>query len=329
MTISVCIAWTAPFDLAGGDLVTQGSPAAAALSRTLQSLRAGNRPPREVIVAVPCDARLRLPQASFPIRKLRMPDDTSPTAIRNALAQEAQGDVLVFLDPQCMVTPTTLDDYATAFARGLRGIVAGELGFLPPDADGAAVDGMQQHPDRPAVPMGPIDLSGEAAGVWGMNWAVKEAELASLGGFDEGYATLSVGEADLARRAAERGMGPRWIAGAGALHQYRSRAVPPLAQIDALLADAAQFHARWGEPAPERWLRAFALMGLIAPAKPGEQQPGQWRKLREPSDADEAMINPPDGQWWPGSAQLVQWLEDRAVVRLDTRGNRPGSGTAA
>lgn len=343
MNISVCIAWATPFDMDGDAYLAQDSRAAQALERTLLSLRLAPRPPREVIVAVAGDVRLRLPQASFPIRRLHLPDGTVPMAIRNAMVEEAQGDVLVFLDPQCLAMPTMIDDYAAA-AMQHRGIMAGEIGFLPPlshvpnkrPARGPAVPDMaaltdeaQQHPDRPMPPAGPVAADGDAAGFWGGNWAIRAADLQQLGGFDQGYHTLSVGEADLARRAVERGMGPRWIGGARALHQYRPRPLPPLEQLDALLADAARFHAHWNEAAPERWLRAFALMGLIGPSKAGDGSAGPWRKLRLPTEADHTLTDPPEGQIWPGSAQLIDWLEDRAVVRLDTRGGRPGSGNAA
>jgi hypothetical protein len=330
--------------MTGDAYAAQESRAVQALEQTLLSLRLSARPPREVIVAVAGDTRLRLPQASFPIRQLRLPAGTGPMAIRNALMHEAQGELLVFLDPQCLATATMMDDYAAAALRQ-RGIMAGEIGFLPPstaqqqdkrsphvlpapDMDALAADA-QAHPDRPAPPSGPVTANGDAAGFWGANWAIRAADLQALGGFDEAYQTLSVGEADLARRAAARGMTPRWIEGATALHQYRPRPLPPLEQLDALLADAAQFHATWDETAPERWLRAFALMGLIAPCRRGDGSSGAWRKLREPTDADHELTNPPEGQIWPGSAQLVEWLENRTVVRLDSRGSRPGSGSAA
>lgn len=343
MNISVCIAWAAPFDLDEDAYLTQDSPAARALERTLLSLRLAPRPPREVIVAVAGDARLRLPQASFPIRRLHLREGAGPMAIRNAMANEVQGDLLVFLDPQCMATPEMMDDYAAA-AMQRRGIIAGEIGFLRPFSDlpnkpgrgGQVAPDMtlltgqaEPHPDRPMPPAGMVAADGDAAGFWGGNWAIRAADLQQLGGFDDAYLTVSVGEADLARRAAERGMGPRWIAGAQALHQYRSRPLPPLAQLDALLEDATLFQSRWDEAAPERWLRAFALMGLIAPNRAGDGASGAWRKLRLPTDADHTLTEPPEGQIWPGSTQLIDWLEDRAVIRLDTRGGRPGSGTAA
>ena len=327
----------------GDAYAAQDNRAVQALERTLLSLRLAARPPREVIVAVAGASRLRLPQASFPIRQLRLPEGTGPMAIRNALMHEAQGDLLVFLDPQCLATPGMLDDYAAAALRQ-RGIMAGEIGFLPPPAmpepdrrgahlplapDMAALAAQAQaHPGRPVPPAGLVTADGDTAGFWGANWAMRAADLQLLGGFDEAFRTLPVGEADLARRAAERGMAPRWIGGAAALHQYCPRSLPPLDQLDPLLADAAQFHATWNEAAPERWLRAFALMGLIAPCRRGDGSSGAWRKLREPTEADRELTAPPAGQVWPASAQLVDWLEDRTVVRLDSRG-RPGSGSAA
>ncbi|WP_121114512.1 glycosyltransferase family 2 protein [Croceibacterium ferulae] len=329
--------------MAGDAYAAQDSRAVQALEQALLSLRLSARPPREVIVAVVGDGRLRLPQASFPIRQIRLPEGTGPMAIRNTLAREAEGDLLLFLDPQCLATATMLDDYAAAAARQ-RGILVGEIDFLPPTAQkpdrrrgggtmmpdlATLAQEAQPHPDRPNPAAGPVAGGGDAAGLWGANWAVRAADLQMLGGFDERYRTLSVGEADLARRAVQHGIGPRWIAGAKALHQYRARPLPPLEQLDALLADAAQFHARWGEAAPERWLRAFALMGLIAPGRPGDGSGAPWRKLREPTEADLALTNPPEGQVWPSSTQLIDWLEDRTVVRLDSRGARPGSGSAA
>jgi len=328
MNISVCILADEP--RAACDRETEAA-LAETISNTIKGLRRSPRPPREVIVAAPMGNRLPLPEASFPVRLVKLAEgDASPMRARNAVARDARGDLLVFLDPSCIPSPAMLDDYAAA-AQRRRGVIAGEVGFLPQGATATGVDFAHfqkvalAHPERPDPAGGTVMQGGDASGFWGLNFAVKATDLKVIGGFDEKYGEAEFGLADFARRAEARGLAPQWIAGAKAFHQFRALAMPPVERLDAILADAGRFQTRWGVPAGESWLRAFTLMGLATPdAARGE---GHWRKLRDPRETDLALARQPDGQVWPGSERLLELLEDRTVLRLDAKG-RSGSAAA-
>ena len=91
--------------------------------------------------------------------------------------------------------------------------------------------------------------------------------------------------------------------------------MPPVHHLDSVLANAHAFEEKWGEPVMEEWLRAFTLMGLI------RREGSVWRKLREPGEADFAITRQQEQQPYASAAQVVRWLEERAVHRLEPSAN--------
>jgi hypothetical protein len=112
------------------------------------------------------------------------------------------------------------------------------------------------------------------------------------------------------------------VRGAAAYHQYHPHHVPPVHHLDEVLANVRRFEEKWGQPTMEQWLRAFTLMGLV------KREGNEWRKLREPTEADFALTRQQEQQPYASGTQVLQWLEERAVRRIGSAG-RNGKSTAA
>jgi len=317
MTISVC---------------TLARGRARHLENLVLGLRRSARPPRELVIAVMQGERYRLPEASFPVRQIVLgePEDDGLCLSRgrNAAAAKASGELLVFLDVDCIPHPSLLDDYARAADRR-QGVFMGEVGYL---ANGAADDGVDfarfeevavRHPERPEPPRHLAERSQDDRAFWSLNFAIHAKDFAAIGGFDEGYAGYGGENGDFARALAANSLPLWWVRGAKAYHQFHPHHVPPVHHLDSVLANARRYQEKWGEPVMEQWLRAFTLMGLV------KREDDGWRKLREPTEADFALTRQQEQQPYASAAQVVHWLEGRAVRRLEPSPNgRNGKSTA-
>lgn len=305
MTISVC---------------TLARGRARHLENLVAGLRYSARPPHELVVAVMQSERYRLPEASFPIRQVVLGDHRGGELWlahgRNAAAAHAGGELLVFLDVDCIPAPSLLDEYASA-AHRRQGVFMGEVGYL---ASGVADDGVDfprfaeaavRHPERPEPPEREVEPSRDAEAFWSLNFAIWAKDFASVGGFDERFTGYGGEDCDFARTLVANKMPLWWVRGAKAYHQFHPHHVPPVHHLDSVLANARLYQEKWGEPAMEQWLRAFTLMGLVRREGDG------WRKLREPNEADFALTRQQEQQPYASAAQVLDWLEERTVRRLE------------
>ena len=301
------------------------------LENLVAGLRQSERPPRELIVAVMQRRRYKLPEASFPIRQVMVTDAASGEAElclargRNAAARAASGDLLVFLDADCIPGPWLLDDYAAAAATH-AGVLIGDVGYLAKGDSDHGVDFARfaatavRHPERPEQREAVAACEGLPP-IWSLNFAITRREFCAVGGFDERYVGYGGEDADFLRTVRERNALVWWLRGATAFHQFHPHHVPPVHHVDAVVANARRYEEKWREPAMEQWLRAFTLMGLVRRDREG------WRKLRDPGEADFAVTRQQELLPCASGAQVLRWLEDRAVRRIDGRPGGPGNAS--
>lgn len=190
-------------------------------------------------------------------------------AARNTGAAAADADLLIFLDVDCIPGPDLVARYQWA-AEQTPGLLAGPVTYLSEGAFGAdtALDELtsldQPHPARPAPPAGQLLSEERYELFWSLSFAVRRAELQSLGGFCEEYVGYGGEDTDLAFLARDRGMPLTWVGGASAWHQYHPVADPPYRHLHDIVSNARVFHRRWGCWPMHGWLRQFADDGLIA-----------------------------------------------------------------
>ncbi len=279
------------------------------LGLTRQSLM-----PTELIVAVMQDTAYDLPDAPFPVRQMMVAGDALPlAAARNAAARAASGEVLIFLDMDCIPAPDLVADYA-GHLTGFDGLLMGEVLYLPggattgdwrsADFDAVAV----RHSDRRGPPAQGIELCNDYRCFWSLNFAMRRDTFLRVGGFHEGYDGYGGEDTDFGKVLSTAGIPIAWIKGGLAHHQYHPHHMPPVHHLDSVVRNAELFEARWGYRTMGHWLHAFRLMGLIddAPGRP-------IRILRQPDADDLALTGQQSHQPYANTTTVIRMLEARAA----------------
>ncbi|MCJ2080301.1 glycosyltransferase family 2 protein [Methylobacterium sp. J-090] len=255
------------------------------------------RPGELVIAWMQPDRAPDLPDPGCPVRHHHVTGEAMPlAAARNRAAEAATGDLLIFLDVDCIPSPGLVGAYRGAAAR-TEGLFLGEVLYLPPGLDpAAATDDAalaslgRAHPARPEVP--PVGLRREAdpGQLWGLSFALPARSWRAAGGMDETYVGYGGEETDLAARLAASGLPTFWVGGARAYHQHHPVHVPPLQHFDAILANATRFRGTHGRWCMAYWLGQFRTAGLIA----WDDDAPAIRVLRRPGAPEIAAALRPD-----------------------------------
>jgi len=254
--------------------------------------------PRELVIAwMQPEPAADLPDPGCPVRHVVVPGEPMPlAAARNRAAQAAAGDLLIFLDVDCIPSSGLVEAYARA-ARETEGLFLGEVLYLAsganalPSLDDAILARLgRAHPARPPVPETGLRREPDAGQLWGLSFALPAQAWRSVGGMDEAYLGYGGEETDLAARLAATGLPTYWVGGARAYHQHHPVHVPPLQHFDSILANAVRFRERHGRWCMTYWLGQFREAGLIA----WDGDTPDLRVLRRPSAPEIAAALRPD-----------------------------------
>lgn len=253
------------------------------LRNVVRGLAQQSCPPVELIIGVMQDKVFEnLPETPFPIHQLLIPSTELPLAqARNQVAAAAIGEVLAFLDVDCIPAPGLIADYASACAPG-AGLMMGEVLYLPAGAtrkewsyDYFASVG-ERHSDRRGPPARGVERCDDYRCFWSLNFAMHKADFEASGGFDERYTGYGGEDTDFGRTLDERDIAINWVKGARVYHQYHPHHMPPVHHLASVVRNAELFAQKWGHRTMEHWLYCFSEMGLI------ENTPQGLRILRAP-----------------------------------------------
>lgn len=242
----------------------------AHLSNLMRGLRHQTKPPAELVIAWMQDVPFAdLPDPGCPVRHVVVPGDPMPlAAARNRAAETARGELLVFLDVDCIPSPTTVENYLKA-AETREGLFLGEVLYLPEGAtdggiDFARLDALGRvHPSKPAVPETGVRQEPNAGELWGLSFALPRERYFRIRGMDETFVGYGGEETDFAARLSASGLPFFWTGGARSYHQHHPVCVPPLQHFDHILRNASLFRERHGRWCMDYWLGQFRDSGLI------------------------------------------------------------------
>ena len=282
------------------------------LANVIRGLTAQTQPPVELLIGVmqplPYDD---LPEAPFPIRQIPVPGDALPLArARNVVASAAQGEVLVFIDVDCIPGPGVIADYARHCAPD-AGLMMGEVMYLPGGAtrDGLDFDRFDQvavlHSDRRGPPAEGLEPCGDYRCFWSLNFAMHRRDFRRSGGFDERFEGYGGEDTDFGRNLDFRGIALNWIRGARVYHQHHPHHMPPVHHIASVVRNAELFALKWGYRTMEHWLYCFAQMGLI------ENTPGGLRILRAPGSEDFELCRQQADMPYANTRRVIDLLHAR------------------
>lgn len=206
------------------------------------------------------------------IRLLQVPADgrLPLAAARNAgatAALAAGADILIFLDVDCVPSPSLVDTYTKAVQReAAPALQCGVVRYLGPEIDAGVIDSVDllghPHPGRPNLPAGRSTDSPDWHLFWSLSFAVSRLTWQQLRGFCEQYLGYGAEDTDFGYRAFLAGVNITWIGGADAYHQYHETQVPPVQHLTDIISNATVFHQRWGFWPMLGWLTAFSELGL-------------------------------------------------------------------
>jgi GT2 family glycosyltransferase len=212
---------------------------------------------------------VRLPPVGFPVRVERLAGDALPlAAARNLAAALASGDILLFLDVDCIVSSAVCGRMQAVLAKH-DAVVCPEVLYLPAGAvrpgplseTGLRAAG-RPHPVRP-FPQEGESLERNPGLFWSLAFAIRRSTFHRIGGFDETYVGYGAEDTDLGFRVAREGLPLLFAGGAPVFHQHHEGYDPPLQHFRALIANAKRFHAAWSIWPMDGWLRAMADLGLV------------------------------------------------------------------
>lgn len=268
--------------------------------------------PRELVVGVLQDELYDLPKANFPIRQIKIAyEGEIPLArARNLVADAADGEVIAFLDVDCIPAPTFVAEYGR-LARAGSGVSMGEVMYLPQHANTtgwryADFDAVaEKHADRQGPPPGTRERCTDYRCFWSLNFAMHRDDWHASGKFDEGYVGYGGEDTDFGRSLDELGMAIWWVRGAKVYHQYHPHAMPPVHHVASVIRNANRFADKWGHRTMEHWLYAFREMGLIRDGARGLEI------LREPDESDFALCRQEPDMPYATTSRVLKLLEER------------------
>ncbi|QUS37125.1 glycosyltransferase [Falsirhodobacter algicola] len=302
-------------------ILTIASGREAHLRNVLLGLSRQTAPPHEVIIARMQDAPYDLPPMPFPVRQIHVPGTLPLARARNMAAAAATGEMLIFLDVDCIPHPTLVADYT---APAFDGVLMGEVMYLP---SGAASDGWsipafdavaEKHSDRQGPPAHGIETCTDYRCFWSLNFALPRAVFEASQRFDERFTGYGGEDTDFAKAVSMAGIPIGWIAGAKVYHQYHPHHMPPLHHLHSVVRNAELFAEKWGYRTMEHWLYAFMLMGLIDNSGP------TIRILREPDEADIAFTRQGEDMPYANTRRILNLLKERHGLAIEAGSADPG-----
>ncbi|MCX7790744.1 MAG: mycofactocin biosynthesis glycosyltransferase MftF, partial [Chloroflexaceae bacterium] len=175
----------------------------------------------EVIVVDDASAPPLAPAlAGLPIRLLRQDQNIGQSAARNRAAELARGEVLAFLDNDCVAAPGWLRTLVAALDEPGVDIAGGRVLAPPPEGPVAAFEAARSPLDMGPV-SGPVGPGEPISYMPSCNLVVRRRLFARIGGFDP---AMRLGEdVDLIWRALATGAQARYVAEGAVVHHHRVR----------------------------------------------------------------------------------------------------------
>jgi glycosyltransferase involved in cell wall biosynthesis len=143
--------------------------------------------------------------ADFPLVRWIAGPRRGPAANRNAGAARASGEVIIFLDDDCLPTPGLLSAYANAFTNPALLAAEGRI----------RADRAQIRMDEEA----PVNEHGDC--FWSCNIALRREFFLTIGGFDERFPSAAMEDVELRERIKRFGTTIPFLPDALVIHPLR------------------------------------------------------------------------------------------------------------
>jgi GT2 family glycosyltransferase len=265
------------------------------LYNLLSSLMIGSVQPDEIIIVNDDADPKRLAEFSLNIIKLptiteEAPDISNKKGFdigrnRNVGAARATHDTLIFLDVDCIVAPTFIEQLRIKLQRYPDSLLMGQPRYLTrplSDEEGLELrSGMLTtsflnelsvyNPYRynfdeadciaTSIKQTVIEQTDDYGAFWSLCFAIKRQQFEYIGGFDTQYIGYGAEDTDFAFTARKLDI-DFYLTADIVYHQQHSVYRPPLNHLD-IIINANRFYEKWQHWPMEGWLKQFSDIGLI------------------------------------------------------------------
>lgn len=259
----------------------------AHLVRQMEGLALQSLLPTELIIACMQQEDERdLPALPFEVRTVRIPGKRLPLArARNTCATLAKGDLMIFLDVDCIPSPDLVSSFAERMSENV--CMMGDVRYLNAQniVNAAAFDTMWAdaitHPAREfASPAGALlHRLTDYGDFWSLCFALSVRTFRASGGFDPAFEGYGGEDTDFGESLRREGIGLLWNAEARAVHQWHPVEKPPFGHLGDIVRNAELFRRKHGRRCMDYWLCQFEHSGHVS-------DDGRLEVVRNPS-ADE------------------------------------------
>ncbi|AHY47922.1 mycofactocin system glycosyltransferase [Rubrobacter radiotolerans] len=179
--------------------------------------------PQELLEVIVVDDASRVPLSEvlcdLPVRVIHLEKNVGQSAARNLAAREARGEIVAFLDNDCVAQSDWLRALVAPLCEPGVDLAGGRVLSPSPDGAVAAFEAVRSPLDMGSVG-GPVGLDETVPYLPSCNLGIDREILLGLGGFDR---EMSLGEdADLVWRAISSGSGVRYVPEASVVHRHRT-----------------------------------------------------------------------------------------------------------
>lgn len=236
---------------------------------------------------------------------------------RNLGAARAAHDVLIFLDVDCIVAPTFIEQLSAKLQKQPKALLMGQPRYLTRplsetesvQLQGGALsvsnlnelsvynpyrDNFDDTESDPAITNQTAMKQTEDYGAfWSLCFVITREQFERIGGFDTQYTGYGAEDTDFAFTARQLNI-DFYLTADVVYHQQHSVYRPPLNHLDSIVINANRFYRKWQCWPMSGWLSPFADMGLI------NWQAGQSTPIvsvRQPSQHEIEQAHCPDAPY--------------------------------
>lgn len=202
---------------------------------------------------------------------------------RNLGAAKASYDALIFLDVDCIIAPTFIEQFYAKLQSHPDALLMGQPRYLLRPLTDTESSELQQgilpeshlsnlsvynphrynfEPTCHVTIKNDIEQTQDYGAFWSLCFAINNAQFDKIGGFDMGYIGYGAEDTDFAFTARELAI-DFYLTADVVYHQQHSVYRPPLNHLASIIINANRFYEKWQHWAMAGWLADFANMGLI------------------------------------------------------------------
>ena len=240
------------------------------LQNLVKSLISSQMYPDELVIVCMGDHLPELPQTPFKINSVNIPVQNKQLPLakaRNQAAEIAQGDRLIFLDVDCICSPSLVNIFNYHLTKE-DALYQGSVRYLSANWQQQDWTFPSLFEQSSANQLQGIELTKKQKVnhpyelFWSLCFGISKKTFFDIGGFDCKYSGYGGEDTDFAFTVRTCNI-PFYKVSALAYHQYHPSYSPPLNHLSDIVRNAQIFERKWHILPMQKWLDKFVQLGFI------------------------------------------------------------------